>query len=388
MSTTVAPPEGQDTEQRAALSANEEPGTWLAELEAHIWAMRPESLASLARLAANGQLHATVNDEKVEAARRRGRPPAIEGGVVTVPLKGVLMPMGGLLAMLFDIEDPIQGFRRAMREALGNDDVGAIVVDVDSPGGVVDNIPEVAAELRKARGTKPIVAVTNTLAASAAYWLASQADEVIITPSGMAGSIGVYQVHRDMSGAMELMGVKTTFISAGKYKTEGNGFEPLSEEAREHFQEDVDYYYDLFVKDVAAGRKAKVADVRRGYGEGRVLTAKRAVEEGLADRVETYDEAVARLSSRSRGSISRALGASEHGAPEAADDDTDIEAEANAGVVGDAEQPEAEADAGADQEHDALDDRDDSGRRLSQADKYRIFDSIELFAKNTTQEDN
>jgi signal peptide peptidase SppA len=281
----------------------EAPGTWLGEIEGHYWAMRPEALATLCQLAANGQLSTKI-DAEVEAARRRGRPPVIEGGVTTVPLKGVLAPVGGLLAMLFGLENPLDTFRNGMREALADPDVGAIVIEMDSPGGVVDGIPEMAAELRALRGQKPIVAHVNTLSASAAYWLAAQADEVVATPSGMVGSIGVYATHRDMSGAMKMMGVEATLISAGKFKTDGSPFQPLSDTAREHIQGDVDHFFNMFTADVARGRGVKQADVKSGYGEGRVLNAKAALAAGLIDRVETLGETTARLAGRSRGGSS------------------------------------------------------------------------------------
>lgn len=317
----------------------ESPGMWLSELEAHLWAMHPRHLESLCALAAAGRLeaHLKVDAEQMEAARRRGRPKAISGGVVTVPLKGVLAPVGGLLAMLFDIPNPLDVFRASLREALADPEVGAIVIDIDSPGGVVDGIPEAAAELRALRGTKPIIAHANSMAASAAYWLAAQADEVVMTPSGAVGSIGVYATHRDLSGAMEMMGVKNTLISAGKYKTEGNPYEPLSDEAKAHIQQDVDHFYGLFTADVAKGRNVTPKAVREGYGEGRVLNAQAALEAKLVDRVEPISETVARVGSRSRGPL----------LPRAAADDPVNKLEAEADDAGAAEEVRAEAEAGA-----------------------------------------
>lgn len=279
----------------------EQPGTWLGEIEGHLWAMRPEVLATLYQLAASGQLGARIEADVEAAARRRGRPPNINGGVQTVPLKGVLAPVGGLLGMLFDIPHPVETFKEGLRSALADPDVGAVIIEIDSPGGVIDGIPEAAAEVRSLRGSKPIIAHTNTMAASAAYWLASQADEVVSTPSGATGSIGVYAAHRDMSGALEMLGVKHTLIGAGKYKTDGNSFEPLSDTAREQIQHDVDHFYSMFTADVAKGRGVKQADVKGGYGEGRTLNAKDALAAGLIDRIETIGETTARLSSRSRG---------------------------------------------------------------------------------------
>lgn len=309
----------------------EQPGTWLGEIEGHLWALRPEALSTLYQLAASGQLAVKVEAEvEAAAALQRGRPRQIDGGVARVALRGILAPPSGLLAMLFGMRNPLDEFSEAMRQAIADPDVGAIVVEVDSPGGVVDGIPEAAAMLRSLRGSKPIVAHSNTMMASAAYWLGAQADEVVVTPSGAVGSIGVYATHRDMSGAMKMMGVETTLVSAGKFKTDGSPFQPLSESAREHIQEDVDHFYGLFIADVAKGRGVKVSDVRSGYGEGRVLNAKAALAAHLVDRVETIGETVARLSSRSRGGAGTRA---EAGTPEQQREA--VEADAGAGGTSD-----------------------------------------------------
>jgi signal peptide peptidase SppA len=184
------------------------------------------------------------------------------------------------------------------RQALADQDVGTILIDTDSPGGTVAGVRELANEIFAAKGTKRIVALADTLMASAAYWIASQADEIIGTPSSLTGSIGVFTAHEDLSKRAELLGVKVTLISAGKFKTEGNPFEPLSDAAREQLQSRVDEAYSDFVKAVARGRGVKAADVRGGFGEGRVLPAKAALEAGLIDRISTRDEALSRLVGR------------------------------------------------------------------------------------------
>jgi hypothetical protein len=134
-------------------------------------------------------------------------------------------------------------FRDAFREALNSPEIQAIVLDVDSPGGYVDLVPETAQEIYDARGEKPIVAVANTTACSAAYWIASQADEVVVTPSGSVGSIGVYMLHEDWSKFNEDFGIDPTYIFAGRYKVDGNPDEPLSDTAREEWQQEVDDLY-------------------------------------------------------------------------------------------------------------------------------------------------
>jgi signal peptide peptidase SppA len=219
----------------------------------------------------------------------------VQGGVAVIPLKGVLTPHTSLLAMLFGMGSGLQMFRENLREAVGSEEISKIVLDIDSPGGLVDLVPETAAEVRAANAQKPITAVSNTLTASGAYWIASQAGELVVTPSGEVGSIGVFTEHHDLSKALEMEGVNPTLISAGKFKVEGNPYEPLDDEARQALQQGVDDFYSLFVKDVAKGRGASVSDVKSGFGQGRVETAKRAVDSGLADRVETIEGTVTRL---------------------------------------------------------------------------------------------
>jgi capsid assembly protease len=259
-------------------------------------AIAPSDLRRIADLA-RSDVPVLVDREAPDAARRGGRDLTIEQGVAVLSLQGVITPRGSFLSLLFGGGfGGLEGFKADLDDALTDDAVEAIVLDVHSPGGVVSGVPEAAAAVREARGTKPIVASINYLSASAAYWIAAQADEVVIAPSGLAGSIGVYIVHEDWSGANEQAGVIPTYVYAGRYKVEGNFDEPLGDEAREALQREVDDFYALFVDDVAAGRGTTTDAVRTGYGEGRVLTATRAVAEGLADSIGTLNDTVRRLS--------------------------------------------------------------------------------------------
>lgn len=278
----------------------------LIETEGRPWAIMPEILKGLAQLRSRSldivdieeEFLAAMSAEDIEAARRTKGQLKSKGDVALLPLKGVLTPQVSLMALLFGMGSSLERFRSQLREASQDDDIGAIIMDIDSPGGLVDQMPETAAEIRAAREHKPVIAVANTLAASAAYWLGSQADEFVVTPSGEVGSIGVYTEHRDISAALENAGIKPTLISAGKYKVEGNPYEPLTDAGAEALQEGVDYIYGLFVSDVAKGRDDTVTAVRNGYGEGRVLNAKRAVAEKMADRIDTLDGTVARVAGR------------------------------------------------------------------------------------------
>jgi HK97 family phage major capsid protein len=212
-----------------------------------------------------------------------------------------VIPVHGVIAHRMDTMVEISGGTSTEQvgkwfdNAMADESIGAIVLEFDSPGGTVNGVEELAEKIFKARGQKQVIAHVNSLAASAAYHLASQCDEIVCTPSGEAGSIGVYTVHMDVSKAMEEEGYKATLVSAGKYKVEGNPYEPLSEEAKDAMQARVDAAYDTFVKAVARGRGVSAADVRGGFGEGRVLDAKRAKAAGMVDRIASLDETIAKV---------------------------------------------------------------------------------------------
>jgi capsid assembly protease len=269
------------------------------------WAILPatfDEILAILRSRVAGELLEQVEIESRLAAaaethgpRAQGRGAAGRGGTVAViPVYGVISQRQNLMSRSSG-GTSIEGLTADLRDALADQSVDAIVFDIDSPGGSVDGVDELAAEIRAARSQKPIVAVANTMAASAAYWLASAAREVVCTPSGVVGSIGVLAAHDDLSKQNEAAGVKTTLISAGKYKTEGNELEPLSPEALATIQDHVDAYFGMFTSAVARGRGVGVDEVRSGYGEGRIVMAKPALAAGMIDRIDTLDATVKRV---------------------------------------------------------------------------------------------
>lgn len=268
------------------------------------WALREDVLARIARetsaLAKGGVKLVSAASQIIDgpalvAMDGPHEGAARVGSVSIVPVYGVIENHSDWMSELFGCTT-VEGLRQALAAEINDPAVKAIVLEIDSPGGTVAGITELCAEIRAVRGgAKPIVAVANTCAASAAYWLASQADEVVASPSANVGSVGVYAVHEDDSAMLEMIGVKITLISAGPYKTEGNEFEPLTDAARTDIQGRVDANYGQFLADVAAGRRIPVSDVEANYGGGRLLTAKDARAAGMVDRVETLAQTVARL---------------------------------------------------------------------------------------------
>lgn len=241
------------------------------------------------------EIAARIGGEQARAIKRQS------GAVAIVPIHGVIAPR---VQMMDDISGPrgtsAEQIMRGVIEARDDPKIKAIVLDVESPGGSVHLIQEAADIIYQTREAKPIIAQVNARAASAAYYLASQASEIVITPSGVAGSIGVVAAHEDTSKMDEQDGVKVTLISAGKYKTEANQYEPLTEEARAAVQSAVDHYYAMFIDAVARGRGVTADAVRSGFGEGRMLPAPAAVKAGLADRIDAMPGTLSRYASRSR----------------------------------------------------------------------------------------
>lgn len=286
----------------------------LSLLGGSLWAIRDrvmlEQVLHAARFALEVRGNAVPADAQAAAIVGESAPAGPRVAVLT--LTGVLTPHGSMLSWLFGGDaGGVQAFRDQLSRAVADPDVAAIVLDVDSPGGSVGLVPEAAADVRSARDVKPVYAVANTLAASGAYYIASQATELYVTPSGMVGSIGVYYLHEDWSSANEKIGIDVTYVYAGRYKTEGNPDEPLTDEARAAWQADADTLYAQFVDDVALGRGVSADKVRSDYGEGRVLLAGAALDAGMVNGIDTLQAVVGRALSdaaASTGPSARRLG--------------------------------------------------------------------------------
>jgi signal peptide peptidase SppA len=239
-----------------------------------------------------------------EAARRdaqsRAGADAADGAIAVLPLYGTIVQRASMLG-LCEGGTSTQDFVQGLRAAKADPQVGQILLDIHSPGGSVYGVEEAAAEITETAKAKPVIAIANSLAASAAYWLGSAASELYVTPGGEVGSIGVWMAHEDWSKALEAKGVAHTIVSAGKYKTEGHPFGPLEPESREFLQSRVNDYYKAFTKGVARGRRVSIDQVRNGMGQGRVLGAEAAQAEQMVDGVMTFDELVRDMRRKPRG---------------------------------------------------------------------------------------
>jgi HK97 family phage major capsid protein len=260
-----------------------------------------EVSAFLAAVAAGERMTKGAARQKFGAARRPS--PMQGGGVAIVPIHGTIVHrMDGMYSSL---GTSMERLVRQIDAAEANDDVAEIIFDVDSPGGFVSLVGETAERIRAMK--KPTTAVINTQGCSAAYDLAAAADEVVISPSGEACSIGVFMVHMEFSEMAEREGIRHTVIKFGANKAEGNPYEPLSPEALAHMQEQVDEFGTAFVARVAKHRGVTPAQVRELMGDGRSLTAKQAVKAKAADRVASFEDVLAERGVRRSASARAAM---------------------------------------------------------------------------------
>lgn len=212
----------------------------------------------------------------------------VVNGVAIIPISGTLVNKLGSLRPYSGMTG-YDGIRVNLGMALQDDDVKAIVLDIDSPGGEVAGCFDLVDTIYEARGTKPIWAILTENAFSAAYAIASAADKIMIPRTGGLGHVGAILMHVDMSKALAASGMTVTLITYGDHKADGHPAQPLSKEALAALQAEIKTVGELFVKTVARNRNLSAAAVR-GTQASTFLGAA-GVEIGFADAVMAPDQA-------------------------------------------------------------------------------------------------
>lgn len=184
-------------------------------------------------------------------------------------------------------------FAQDLAAALDDDDVKAIVLEVDSPGGEVNGCVEASDMVFRARGTKPIIAWVGGDACSAAYWVASAADSIVVSDTAMLGSIGVVGIFRDDSEADAREGIKTYEIVSSQ--SPGKRPDPGTKAGRAALQGLIDDTAAVFVARVARNRGVTVDKVLADFGKGGCMVGTGAVEAGLADEVGNFEDLLAEI---------------------------------------------------------------------------------------------
>lgn len=217
------------------------------------------------------------------------KPYNVKDGILQIPVFGALINRLG-----YQIGRYATGYtyiERAFERGMADMSVKGIAFLIDSPGGEAAGNFELVDKLRMGRGKKAMRSFVADAAYSGGYSIATASKEIIVTRSGGTGSVGVVTMHVDMSGYLAQMGMKVTFIKAGKHKVDGNRFEPLSEDAQKRIQARIDKIYGVFVSTVAKNRGMSEDDVRAT--EALTYDADESVEVGFADKIGAFDEELA-----------------------------------------------------------------------------------------------
>lgn len=253
-------------------------------------------LATLA--AALAKPNAAVNTENgpemfsTRKGERSAQGYVITDGVAVLSVSGALVHRSRYIAADSSYLLGYNQIAADLEDAMTNSDVHAVLLNFDSPGGEVQGAFEFADRVMAMRGTKPLRAIADGLAASAAYLGASAVDagQLAITRTGYAGSIGVVMRHVDFSAAVAADGVKVTHIFAGSHKVDGNPFEPLPESVRAEFQSEINGLYEMFIDAVATSRQLSPEAIRKTQAQ--TYRGQAAIDAGLADRLITTDQLI------------------------------------------------------------------------------------------------
>jgi protease-4 len=216
------------------------------------------------------------------------------GKIALIEVEGMLLNMktGG---MLQPTENDLSRFTQELDLAAKDDDVKAVVLRVNSPGGTVTASDVMYESLKrfKAQTHKPVVASLQDVAASGAYYVSCASDKIVASPTSVVGSIGVIFNTFNISGTLDKIGAKSEAIKSGPLKDMGSPFKDLDPQARAVMQGMVDEYYARFVQIVTSNRPiAKDPDTVKMVTDGRVFSGTKAAELGLVDRTGLLDDAI------------------------------------------------------------------------------------------------
>jgi signal peptide peptidase SppA len=253
---------------------------------------------------ARGLKGVTITAGPAKDAEKKGLPVRTFEGVAIVPVMGVLSKRWDFFTDLFGGSSML-AIKAALQAVVKDPGIKEIMLKVDSPGGTVDGLEDLADTVAALARRKPITAFVDGLAASAGYYIASQANEVYANRGARVGSIGTISVLHDVSELAEKEGVKVIVVSTGKFKGAGYPGTKITAEQIAEEQKMVDYFGGMFVEAVSRGRKMEV-ELGKGVADGRIWPAPEALKLGLVDEVRSFDDVMSMLVGRVREARRRA----------------------------------------------------------------------------------
>lgn len=264
-------------------------------------------------ITAEGEALNTV-DMRALAGSSTGREPrsyAVSDGVAILPISGTLVNKSGNMQPYSGMTG-YDGIQARAQQALDDDSVHSMLLDIDSPGGEGAGCFEVADFIREASAIKPIYAFAGELATSAAFAIGSAATKLYLPRTGTIGSVGVVVAHKSIEKALDKAGVEVTLIHSGDKKVNGNPYESLPDDVRSEIQTSIDEMREMFASMVAKHRGMKLSAVMAT--EAGVFNGQAAVDIGFADGIMNFTEVLNMAKKNAtKGSSSPALSKGEDG---------------------------------------------------------------------------
>lgn len=212
--------------------------------------------------------------------------------IVIIPVKGLITAQSSK-KFLYETPSVVESVKKQLEQAGDDNDVRAVILEVDSPGGGITASDIIHKEILefKERTNKNVIVSMQDIAASGAYYVSAAADTIISHPTTVTGSIGVIVPLINIAELIERYGIEDNSIKSGKMKSIGSPLKKMSDEEREVLIEIVDEMYTRFLKIISEGRDMEIEDVRK-LADGRIYTGNQALDNGLVDRLGYIEDAI------------------------------------------------------------------------------------------------
>lgn len=220
-----------------------------------------------------------------------------KSNIAILPITGIIVPTENLLSQFLGATT-LDKLTQDFQQAIENPSISEIILHIDSPGGVVTGVHECSEMIYQARGKKPMTAYVSGLGTSAAYWLASACDEIVLDATASVGSIGVLSVHTDDKAQKEKSGLTQTQIVSSQ--SPRKRLDVATEEGRADMQAQVDAIAEVFVANVARNRNVSIDTVLSDFGQGSLCVGAHAVKQGLADRLGSLQQLIEEKSAKTQ----------------------------------------------------------------------------------------
>lgn len=271
-----------------------------------LWAMEPTAFLAMSQQIRLAHAAGVIQAGPADDAERAGLPIRVVDGAAVIAMRGPMVKRESWMTRYFGMSSTTAA-RVALAAAVADPKVETIVLAMDTPGGTVDGLAELADAVLAARQVKTVIAQVDGMTCSAGYYVASQASRIVAGRADLIGSIGVRMMLYDFSQAFEQDGIEAIPIDTGPFKSAGAMGTKITDEQRADFQRVVDAFFADFLGAIERGRPGLSGKRLQEVADGRVFTASEALNLGLIDGIQPIDTTLSALSAESAAARQRRL---------------------------------------------------------------------------------